>query len=224
MDYIQRIYNLILAYLNLDENGNRRISQGNSRPAYLELSYTIPAGGREEVFQVFNYFRPISVTGGALALKFGDQGIETPFAGQGIGLRCEDVFNRLTLINIGGTSMTITIALAYGFVNDDRLNVSGTVTVAGNVNVNPAAAFTTSAAVSVLTTATTQVLAANTSRKEAIISNYAANNTVIRVGDGTAGEGIEVSIGGSLILSTTAAISVYNPSGSTISIGVAELV
>ena len=85
--------------------------------------------------------------------------------------------------------------------------------------------YTTAADVAILTTATTQVLAANTSRKSFTISNLQANATLVRVGDSGAGaaEGIECPIGGSVTDSHTGAVYVYNPSGSTINIGISEI-
>lgn len=214
---LMKIYDFIVAQVKERD----AISDGSTRIPYQEMTYTIPAGNRQEVFQVFNYFRVISQTASStLAIRLGQNGIETPFTGQGIGIQCEDVFSRITLINNGASALTITLGLAYGSISDDRLNVSGTVSTSP---VAPAT-FSTSADVSVSATATTQVLAANTSRKEAFISNRAANGTVVRVGDSGSGaaDGIELASGGTLILSTTAAIYVFNPTGAAITIGVGE--
>lgn len=84
---------------------------------------------------------------------------------------------------------------------------------------------TSAADVAILAGATTQVLAANASRKSFTISNLEANATLVRSGDSAAGaaEGIEIPIGGSQTDSHTGAVYVYNPSASTINIGRNEI-
>ena len=87
-----------------------------------------------------------------------------------------------------------------------------------------AASVETTADASILTTATTQVLAANADRISATISNLSANGTVLRVGDASTGatRGAEIPVGGSAVLNITGAIYVYNPSGGTVTVGLAE--
>ena len=84
------------------------------------------------------------------------------------------------------------------------------------------AVLDTIADVAVNATTTTQILATNAARKEAIISNLAANATVVRVGDSNTGasRGAEIPPGGSAVIEGGEAIFVYNPSAGTINIGV----
>lgn len=222
-----KILILIKNYLRVDENGFRLVETGDVITPYQEVSFTIPAGSRETVFQVFDFFRVLSLSGGTLKTIFGQNGREVFYTGAGLGYRCPTLFDRVTLINVHPTDpMTVTVAIANGHISDDRLNVSGTVTVAGAVSVSsitPPAALTTAADVAIAATTTTQVLAVNASRKEAIISNLSANSTAVRVGDASTGaaRGVEIPAGGSATLSTQAAVYVYNPSASGINIGVA---
>lgn len=131
--------------MTYDLNVNEAISAGSTQIPYQELTFTIPALQRLDVFQVFNYFRVMTISGGTLKVKFGQNGLESPFTAAGIGLRAERTFDRLTLINSHATdSMTITIAMALGYINDDRLNVSGTVTVSGTVQIDQSNTFATS--------------------------------------------------------------------------------
>lgn len=198
----------------------RSVSKGTTKTPIQEFTYTIAAGAQERVFFVFNYFRVLSLSASTLSIQLGENGQVTPFTGAGLGVNFFEIFDRVTLYNTGGASITITISLALGAINDDRLNVSGTVSTSP---VSPAAMNTTANA-TVNATTTTQVLAANTSRKEAFISNLSANATVVKVGDSSTGasRGVEIPIGGTAVLATTAAISVYNPSAGSISIGLAE--
>ena len=198
------------------------ITSGITQPPYQEQTFVIAAGARVDYFAVFNYFRPISITGGSLAVKFGDNGLESNYTGVGIGLDLQDTYSRVTLINNGASQMTITVALANGKITDDRLTVSG------SVNVAPIGAVTTptTADVAIAATTTTLVKAANANRREIMISNLLANGTVVRVGDASTGaaRGMEIPVGGTAILSSAAAIYVYNPSAAGINIGVTELI
>lgn len=99
----------------------------------------------------------------------------------------------------------------------DPVDVTGS-----EIDVSKSTVLNTVADVAILTTATTQVLAANAARRTAIISNLVANGTVVRVGDASVGaaRGAEIPVGGSAVMESTEAIFVYNPSGGTINIGI----
>lgn len=126
--WLKQIFDLLKSQIKSVDN----ISDGSTRIAYQEFTYTLAAGARQEIFQVFNYFRVLTQTASTnLSIRLGQNGLETPFSGQGIGIQCEDIFSRLTLINTSGISMTITIAIAYGNINDDRLNVSSALAING---------------------------------------------------------------------------------------------
>lgn len=203
-------------------NNLRQVTSGSLQQFYSETTLTLAAGARNEIYVVYDYFRVLALTGSGLQVIFGDNQFQTPFTGAGVGLKLSDVVQRLTLVNTSGADITMTYAVAIGNVSDDRLTVSGTINTS---EVSPATLPTT-ADVTVLTTATTQVLAANTARKEAFISNPTVNGSVLRVGDASTGaaRGVEIPIGGTLVLTTTAAIFIYNPKASSIVVGLAETV
>lgn len=191
---------------------------------YQELTYTIAAGARQDIFAVFNYFRVVSQSGGALSTRFGQNGLETPFTGQGIGVNFRATFPRLTLINTGGTSMTITVALAIGTINDDRLNVSGTVSVQGTVSTNDNPGTTVAYNQVSVTSTATLISAQSTAKRHVIIKNHTTSAQTLFIGDSavTTGTGIELAIGESITIDTEAAIYGRTASG-TATVGYFEM-
>lgn len=116
----------------LDDMLDPIVSDGSTRIPYQEFTYTITPESAIDVFQVFDYFRVLAYNGttGDLGIRLGQNGLQTPFTAAGVGIKCEDVFDRVTLYNKGTSDdIIITIALALGQVNDDRLTVSGTINV-----------------------------------------------------------------------------------------------
>lgn len=134
------------------------IQDGSTKIAYQEYTYTIPVGGREPVYTVFDYFRVISLSANTLSVQFGGNGIASPWAAAGLGLACENKFDRVTLINTGAAPITITIAVANGHINDDRLTVSGTVSITGIVQVFWSSATTIATAQTSVANAATQLI------------------------------------------------------------------
>lgn len=131
--------------MELTQFGNQLpISPGTTQIPYQELTFTLAAGAVQDIFQVFNYFRVLSLTPNTLSVQFGENGMTTPFSGQGIGIQSFYTYSRVRLINTGGAPITITIALALGWVNDDRLNISSTVNIQGTVQTKQSAAFVAS--------------------------------------------------------------------------------
>lgn len=151
------------------------IAQGVSQTRYREFTITIPANGVYELFEVFNYFRVLAA-GGTIQVQFGDDPVRSTFTGAGIGLRFENLPNRLVLVNTSGGSNVITFAVAIGYINDDRLNFSGVI----DADTTSTAPLISTADVTVATTVTS-IIAANVSRRGVIITNIGSTN--IRVGD-----------------------------------------
>jgi hypothetical protein len=167
-------------------NNNQLISQGIAQTRYQELTFTLAPNAVQEIFEVFNYFRVLT-SAVPIEVQFGADAFKTRFSGAGIGVRFENTPDRVTIRNLGAGSETITIALAMGFIYDDRLNVSGTVSVSGAVTVTNAISNTTASAlasiadVAIASGALTAIVAANTARRGVIITNTGANN--MRIGD-----------------------------------------
>jgi hypothetical protein len=119
----------------------KTVATGSTKTPYLEQTYTIAAGQTVSVGFVHDYFRVISLTGGTLAFRQGQNANVSLFTGQGLGFKSDDLFDTIQLYNRHATdSMTITIALAIGTVHDDRLSVSSTITTADNKVEDTAAA------------------------------------------------------------------------------------
>lgn len=181
------------------------IAAGQTQAIYQEDTQVIPAGGYVDVFKVFNYFRVISKTGGTLSVQFGQNGLQTPFTGAGVGLQLFTQVDRVRLVNTHPTdAMTITIAVALGWINDDRLTVSGTVTIAGAVTITSgnvtsqtkALASCTTAQVALSTTAA-QLVAAGASNglitvQAGAVDMYIGNSNAV-----TTSTGFLVASGGS---------------------------
>ena len=87
-----------------------------------------------------------------------------------------------------------------------------------NVNsVNSPGTLATNADQSVAASTSTQVLAADANRREAILTNLSSNGAAFRIGDANVGasRGIELPVGSTVYLETTAAVHVYNTNGSS---------
>ncbi len=196
-------------------------------PSFSTNPYAVPANGTAYFSASGSFLVNLSTAMAAGSLKINvGQGSESRFdAGDTLVMPTGATFDSFTLRNTTGADIIVTVGVAQGEIRiAGQVNIVGTVAVTGAVNANVGATLTSTADVAIAATTTTQVKAANTSRKEIVISNLIANNTVIRVGESSAGaaRGVEVGIGGSLVLSNTAAVYVYNPSGSGINIGVLE--
>jgi hypothetical protein len=196
-------------------NDIQTISPGSTQIPYQEFTYTIPVSGYVDVLQVFNYFRVLSLDVSTLSIQVGQNGLVTKYTGAGVGVNFDNTYDRIRLINNGGAPITLTIAIAIGDINDDRLNVSGTI----NTNAISNSVLTTTADVVVGAAALTALKAANTSRKGIILTNVGAN--VIRIGDSVntgAARGAPLLANQSITLETTAAVSGFSTLGTTIAI------
>lgn len=133
----------------------------------------------------------------------------------------DDEFKSLAVINDSGANLTFQLEIGYGEVKTNNVSISGTLKAAlqGHSTLSSAADD------SIAATSTELVLASNTNRKEALITNLSSNAGNIRVGDSNAGasRGVEVSPGQTVTLSTTAAIYVYNEGTSAQSVGLLEV-
>lgn len=125
--------------------------------------------------------------------------------------------------NTGSTTVTLELITAVGLrVTDRRLNLVG-----GELETDAVSPSTLSSTAddTVAATTTAEVLAENTSRAEAVIKNLDSSNSV-RVGDGNVGaaRGHQLGPGDSVVLTTTAAISVHNPAAAGVTLSLLETV
>lgn len=128
-------------------------------------------------------------------------------------------FKSVRVRNESGAPNTIKLQIGFTNIRDGRLGVTGGVEIA------PHGTLDSLPDVSLLTTATTQILAADTSRKEAIISNLATNTVTFRIGDSGAGaaNGIPLPPGATIVLTTSAEIQGHNPTAGAESVAVTVL-
>lgn len=120
-----------------------KIEQGSLDNPYKEFTFTIAAGAIEQVYYAFDYVRCLTFTGANtdIKLRFGKSGSESDFIGAGIGIKMPYVVESLAIRNASASPITVTFALAIGIINDDRLNVSGTITTnSANIKVEDSAA------------------------------------------------------------------------------------
>lgn len=183
--------------------------------------YTITLAGDEiRPFDYnFNFFRFLTLSGADaanLSFRFGDSGADSDVIGAGVGYELPYVTNRITFKNKSASPITFTFIIAIGRIYDDRLSVSGVITT---TEATPTI-IDSQADQSIPNTTATQFLAANSSRKEAIIQNPIANLASFRIGDSgvSATNGILLPPGGTLVLNTTAALFAYHAAGSAQSI------
>ncbi|RKQ73109.1 hypothetical protein [Oceanibaculum indicum] len=137
----------------------------------------------------------------------------------GIGFKMEgEAFSKLRVVETLGLGVTLSIAIGYGVIDDARL------VIAGSLPTRPTSAngLASVADVSVPATTTALVAAANADRVEIIVQNL--GGTEMRIGDSavTAGRGVKLDGGGTLTLTTSAAVYAYNAAGAAVDVSVLE--
>lgn len=128
-------------------------------------------------------------------------------------------FQRVRIRNESGSANIVKLQIGFAGVRDGRLGVSG------GIEIGPHGTYDSLADVSLAASTTTQILAADTARKEAIISNLSTNTKTFRIGDSGAGaaNGIPLAPGASIVLTTSAEIQGHNPTAGAESVAVAVL-
>lgn len=188
-------------------------------PKYSEMSFTLAAG--EEI--------SLAMDGDFVACLDADQGFrigfnEGPKAGfeKGLKFRTEQQFRSVQLYNQNGAAIAVRIAFGRGDIEDARLNLTGSITARDDTPDT----LTTGAATSCATGAATLLAAANDLRREIVVVVPDSAGGTVYVGGAsgaTAGEGIPVSPGGTLILTTSAAVYLRNDTGAAVAVAVAEM-
>lgn len=130
-------------------------------------------------------------------------------------------FSELYLTSTAQAGKTIT--LAYMVEQQDNIQIENPADAFSSVSLTKNDTFDSLADVSLLAGANTQILAADTTRVEAIITNLTANTQKFRIGDAgaAAANGVELSPGQTIVLTTTAAIHGWNPGAGAESVSVA---
>lgn len=190
------------------------IKFGQIQNPYREFTYTIPALGKERVDYAFSYWRVLALSGGELEMRFGGSGEYTPVSGSGLGQQLDQPIPFLEIRNADAVNpMTITIAMAIGKIDDDRLNVVGTgidvVTGSGDD-------LNTDSALTINTGAGQLAVASNSNNRRIWIYNNDAS-AIIYVGDVNvdATDGMPIPPKSYAILETADAIYLTSDTAST---------
>ena len=184
---------------------------------YKQFTFTIADGAQQTLFYDFNYFRILSanVTTG-VTVRFGSSGTPTDVVGAGIGYEMPAVVGRADIANNSGGTLTITVAVAIGRIDDDRLNVSGA------INVARAAVLDTIDDVTLAGATATLIAPSNPLRNELFVTNMSGGD--IRVGDSNvaATSGFRIADGATIIMDGIYAVYGYSVAGGDVSISETE--
>lgn len=179
---------------------------------YKEFTFSIANGQRQSIFYTFNFIQilAISATTG-VELRFGGSGTPSTIVGAGVSYETPNgaVLSRVEIYNGSGGVLTGTFGLCLGKIRDSRFSTSSAVTITEK------APTIRSTADTALSTTAAQVLAADTSRREAIITNLSTTIDVY-VGDSSvtsSRKGVVLKPAQAVTLSTTAAVYALSASG-----------
>ncbi len=188
--------------------------------------YNIGAGGIWENAGTGKYVKLISGTS-AVNVELWQRGVmigELKGLTQGQGAKVIDDEGRRLRFDVckitSVLAQAITIAIGDGEVETDALTGTVVATLTKPQTLTDAADVALAAAV------TTLILAADTTRHSALITNLAANKKTFRIGGATAGaaRGAELSPGKAIEIEGGGAIYGYNPAGAAQSVAVGPIV
>lgn len=186
-------------------------------PSYATRNVTIPAGGSIQIFRDAFFVTCLDAQA-PFKISF-DGGPQTEFQA-GLTYTPENGVRLVELVNDGASENAVSLAFGRGAIQDSRLTIGAAITT----KPQSANAFATGAPISALNAAATLLAAANSNRAEILISNDGAGKLYIG-GDvaALAGEGLPLDAGGSMVLTTSAAVYARNDSGAAVPVAVAEL-
>ena len=190
----------------------------NNAPSYAVRAFQVPPGESIQVYRQSNFLTCLE---GNIAFKVAFDGNSASDFETGLTYREARGFTQVEIINPDATTtLTVKLAFGKGDVNDARLVISGAI----NAKIAAPETFATGAPISATDAATTLLAAENGNRAEIIISNDGSGKVYIAGNAGAvAGEGLPVDAGGTLVLTTTAAVYARNDSGAAVPVAVAEL-
>jgi len=104
--------------------------EGSVQDPLQFFDFTLGAGEvSDPIFFNYDYFRLLELNGGAIAVRFGGSGTQAIFLSAGIGYKCPVILDRVVLRNTTAGVVSGRIAVAVGDITDDRLSLSGNVSV-----------------------------------------------------------------------------------------------
>ena len=170
---------------------------------------SIQNSDRQEISGPVTFIRLDASTG---ALKIDIDGKISGLV-QGKAIKSEAIINRFSIINESGAAVDATLSLGHNAEIQDS-NLSGTVGVSKPTTID------TVADVALVAATATQILPADPSRREALISNLEGAVNAIRVGDANVGaaRGSQVGAGMTITLQGTEAIWGYSVAGLSVAV------
>ena len=186
-----------------------------STQRYREYPMTVAAGA-EHAIEAMGSFLACLVSSGSFRIRIDDGPAVFFDAGLMFSVAGED-FRKVSIVNSGLVSVSCTLAIGQGRLEDRRLINSAPVEIAGHASLD------TVPDVAVPAGAATLIAAALATRHGIIVSVPQGATAPVRIGDSNVGaaRGIEVYPGDRVSLTTQAAV--YGYSASAVSIGVVTL-
>jgi len=183
-----------------------------------DYTVTVPANSGVDLNVTGNFYSVISTTAATLRVGLNDGGLAVAKKATKRYVPAGEEFQVVRIENVTAAPMTVVMEIGYGDYLDGEIQIGGQVVVGGGDTLADQADVTVAA------TTTAQVLAANTARTEAWISNLSGAVT-LRWGTSAAAaaRGIPVAPGATVIISSSAAIYVYNPSASGVDVARLEI-
>jgi hypothetical protein len=184
-----------------------------------DYQFTIPAGS-ERGHTIRGRFLRVKSASAAVRIRAIDESgttIADMEMTSGVRFSLPVMFTKIRIENEGGAVADVTLTAGTGDADDSS--------VTGSLNIAKSTTLQTVADVSILATTTTQIAAADSARREILITNLSTNTAAFRVGDSSAGaaRGVEVLPGSTIALETTAAVYAYNSGAGAQSVGVLEV-
>jgi hypothetical protein len=140
---------------------------------------------------------------------------------RGLGFRMAEPFTRLRIDNPTAANLDVSLMVGWSEFADNRLSLSATSLNSRMIRSDAPSILLTGADVTCASGAVTAVAAANPAREELMLVN--GSGVTIRVGVAPgAGVGLPMGAGATMVLRTTAAVSVWQASGGSIAVSVAE--
>lgn len=198
------------------------VNKGGYQNPYAQFVMTLAPLEIVPLNYACNTFRLLDASG-VLRARFGGEGQFTEFYA-GIGYSMPTPVDTVFLQNPSAVNpLQVTVALGVGFIQDDRLNVSGNINVVTPfgtyLNVGQVAANSIIATSSTVGTTASSIIAAGT-RKEILVTNTHASNDLY-LGDA----GVVVGSGVKLVAGQTASLEyqgelfgISNAAGTTVAI------
>lgn len=190
----------------------------NQKEWYTPIAQTIAANDSLKISKYARFITLLSSTGGTNDIEISINKQRQGLMPQGISIELPPFtqFNQLDIYNTAGTSADIIVVLSNGRVIDSRLNLTAGLTISSPDN------FITVAKVSVVDAAAAAVIMAqNTDRREAFITNLDAAGEIY-IGDSNTdagtNRGTPLAAGQTIVLETKAAIYAQNESGANIDV------